>query len=57
MSLVIVSRRSNCSARQFPLIDADCDDCPAPATSDVLKRQRFYTLQIMMLGGPDGQVM
>jgi hypothetical protein len=29
----------------------------APATSAALRRQRFYTLQTLMLGGPDGQVM
>jgi hypothetical protein len=29
----------------------------APVTSDAQRRQRFYTLQALMLGGPDGQVM
>ena len=28
----------------------------APVTSDAQRRQRFYTLQALMLGGPDGQV-
>ena len=29
----------------------------APVTNDNQRRQRFYTLQALMLGGPDGQVM
>jgi uncharacterized protein (DUF1800 family) len=29
----------------------------APVTNDAQRRQRFYTLQALMLGGPDGQVM
>ena len=29
----------------------------APATTAALRRQRIYTLQSLMLGGPDGQVM
>jgi Protein of unknown function (DUF1800) len=29
----------------------------APVTTDAQRRQRFYTLQALMLGGPDGQVM
>ena len=29
----------------------------APVTSDAQRRQRFYALQALMLGGPDGQVM
>jgi uncharacterized protein (DUF1800 family) len=29
----------------------------APVTTAALRRQRIYTLQALMLGGPDGQVM
>ena len=29
----------------------------APVDTDARRRQRFYTLQALMLGGPDGQVM
>jgi uncharacterized protein (DUF1800 family) len=29
----------------------------APVTNDNERRQRFYALQALMLGGPDGQVM
>jgi uncharacterized protein (DUF1800 family) len=29
----------------------------APVTNDAQRRQRFYTLQALILGGPDGQVM
>ena len=33
-------------------------DTSAPATNAAAqRRQRFYTLQALMLGGPDGQVM
>ena len=29
----------------------------APTGSQAQRRQRFYTVQALMLGGPDGQVM
>ena len=29
----------------------------AAATTAALRRQRIYTMQVLMLGGPDGQVM
>ena len=48
--------RAATRARLLAYADAAATDGTA-ATTAAARRQRFYALQALMLGGPDGQVM